>query len=267
MLKESISIIRTQTRKPDGILVVNNGNDERTINWLSEQNDLIVINQENTGSEGGFKTILKTGYNLGFDWIMTIDDDIYLEPDCIEKICSVKYINDPSTGFLSCRVVNKEGKTYMTPGPILHHWEYYDTLQENSCIQIDGGTWAGLVVSREALKKVGLPISEFFLWDGDIEFTQRISKKMPCYLVINSVIKHFQEDDNNKKFKIKYLYLSRNRFARIQISDMSFFKKVVKTIKAFKWLIYYIAIGKFPLSSFLWALKGIFTFRPKIEMV
>jgi len=106
MLKKSIQEIRSQIHEPHRILVVNNGSKDGTQEWLATQKDLIVINQENTGSEGGFFTCLDTGYKLGYDWIMTLDDDIVLEERCIESILSSVHYNDDTTGFISCRVVN-----------------------------------------------------------------------------------------------------------------------------------------------------------------
>ena len=37
---------------------------------------------------------------------------------------------------------------------------------------------------------MGLPISEFFIWTDDIEYTRRISKLYPCYYVSDSVTVH-----------------------------------------------------------------------------
>jgi GT2 family glycosyltransferase len=37
---------------------------------------------------------------------------------------------------------------------------------------------------------VGLPIKDFFIWTDDWEFTRRVSRVHPCYLVGGSVVTH-----------------------------------------------------------------------------
>lgn len=267
MLKESVKEIRKQISPPHRILVVNNASTDGTKEWLASQEDLIVINQENTGSEGGFYTCLLTGYALGYDWVMTLDDDIIPENGCMDSIFSSQYFQNETTGFIACRVMNTEGKTYMTPGPCKHYWNYYDTIAQNNAVEVSSGTWAGLIVSRNAIEKAGLPISEFFLWDGDLEYTERISRTMPCFLLLNASIKHYQGNGSSEGFRIKYLYLSRNRFARIMISDASVLKKTIQVAKSTYWIFSKIISGKFPVNALLWACKGLFLFKPKIRHI
>ena len=43
LLKLSVRSLRNQTRKPDEIIIVNNGSTDGTAEWLSKQNDLFVV--------------------------------------------------------------------------------------------------------------------------------------------------------------------------------------------------------------------------------
>ena len=56
LLTECITALRNQTRKPDAILVVNNGSTDNTEAWLRRQPDLEFITQANVGGAGGFYT-------------------------------------------------------------------------------------------------------------------------------------------------------------------------------------------------------------------
>ena len=53
LLQECVNALRVQTRKVDEIIVVDNGSDDGTATWLSEQKDIIAIIQGNTGGAGG----------------------------------------------------------------------------------------------------------------------------------------------------------------------------------------------------------------------
>ena len=86
LLKEVLESVGRQTLKPAKIIVINNGSTDGTKEWLASQSDLHVIVQENTGSSGGQYTGIKTAYDLGFDWIWTMDDDVIHTPHCLEKL-------------------------------------------------------------------------------------------------------------------------------------------------------------------------------------
>lgn len=69
LLKECVAAVRSQSRSPDEIIVVNNGGTDSTEEWLAEQDDLIVVNQGNSGGSGGYYTGFQTAYDRGYDWI------------------------------------------------------------------------------------------------------------------------------------------------------------------------------------------------------
>ena len=55
-----------------------------------------------------------------------------------------------------------------------------------------------LFVKSDVVRKVGLPIKEFFIWGDDIEFTRRISVRnsLPSFLVGKSKVCHAMSTNN-----------------------------------------------------------------------
>ena len=107
LLSECIIALRNQTRKPDAILVVNNGSIDDTEAWLLMQQDIFSITQKNVGSSGGFNTAINWAYKHGYTWIWCMDDDGYPKEDALEKIL------EPEMDMLclrNCAVLNKEDK-------------------------------------------------------------------------------------------------------------------------------------------------------------
>jgi GT2 family glycosyltransferase len=272
LLKLSVRSLRNQTRKPDEIIIVNNGSTDGTAEWLSKQNDLFVVTQPNGGSAGGFFSAMKTGYGRKHDWIFCLDDDVIPLEDALEKLINSPYFLS-SSGYLCCRVVDPERRTYMTPMPTDPFpksydecMKWYDTVGESMCIRVGNANFAGFMVGREAMKKCGLPIREFFIYEDDREYSERIARKMPCYCVLNSVVVHHQGKIGGD-FRIKQLYQARNRFARVVIADIPIYKKAYFIFKYTGWLVVNIVFRQYPLKCFFWALWGLFAFRPKIEFV
>lgn len=266
LLKLTVRSLKTQTRKPDEIIIINNGSTDGTAEWLAQQEGLFIVSQPNSGSAGGFCSAMKTGYERKHDWIFCMDDDVVPLEDALEKLLTNPYSSSANTGFLCCRVVNPEKKTYMTPIPIEPFPLWYDSIGDSMCVRVGNGNFAGFMISREAIKKCGLPIKEFFIWEDDREYSERVARKFPCYCVLNSVVVHYQGSIGGN-FRVKQLYQARNRFARVAIADITISSKIYFIIKYSGWLVVSILFRKYPLNCFFWALWGLFAFRPKIEFV
>lgn len=86
-------------------------------------------------------------------------------------------------------------------------------------IKIESSTFVSMFIDASYIKKVGLPIKEFFIWGDDIEFSRRLSKKAPGYYVPTSTVIHKMksnvgtnliEDEENRI--PRYFYDLRNSF-------------------------------------------------------
>ena len=76
-------------------------------------------------------------------------------------------------------------------------------------------SFVSLFIKAETVRDVGLPIREFFIWTDDWEYTRRISRKYPCYVVGDSVAVHksrtnlgadIASDDPSRLGRYRYLY-------------------------------------------------------------
>ena len=85
LLKKTLERLRAITRV-DKIIVINNGSTDGTTEWLRLQTDLHVVHQENVGGSGGFYTGIRLAHEEGFDWLWCMDDDVFPEDECLEKL-------------------------------------------------------------------------------------------------------------------------------------------------------------------------------------
>ena len=213
LLSECITALRNQTRKPDAILVVNNGSTDDTEAWLQSQPDLITITQKNLGSSGGFNTGISWAYKNSYTWIWCMDDDGYPKEDALENILA------PALDMLclrNCAVLNKEDKKTFV-------WKTkdYKTIDAVDCKIINGigHPFNGTMLNRNIVERVGLPKPALFLWGDETEYYLRIVKKnnIPVCTIAGSIHYHpaagftYKNDWHYLSTWKMYFYI-RNRF-------------------------------------------------------
>lgn len=228
LLKKSIGALHRQQHL-DQIIVVNNGSNDGTKEWLDGQQDLHVIHQENVGGSGGFHTGIKVAYDEGADWIWCMDDDVFPKDGCLDELVSLVALENTQLdhkkplGILAPRRV-MNGKTFT------HEFRRYNLTnplsslhaeklsgEETTPTEIVGCDFEGPFISRSVVEKIGLPNRELFIFYDDTEYCLRAHLAGFRLLYVPSAVmdKHafFSEDSwavRNQKKKWKRYYQVRN---------------------------------------------------------
>ena len=80
------------------------------------------------------------------------------------------------------------------PIPTFEWWEGIDEI--SGCIKLYSASFVSLLINREAVKKVGYPIKEMFIWRDDVEFTSRITRAgFSNYYIEASKVSHMTEEN------------------------------------------------------------------------
>lgn len=223
LVQRTINALRSQTHKLDSIIVVDNGTTDGTHEWLDTQDDLTVIHQDNVGGSGGFWRGIKEGAERGFDWLWCMDDDVFPEPDCLEKLLAVA---EPADGML-CPLRKQNGKTFLSEVRrfnltnafrSLHcHALTLQDVEGKETVSIEGVAFEGPLIRREVVEKIGLPNKELFLLYDDSDYSLRtVLAGYRVRLVTNAILNKelfFANDDvvtMRKKGKWKLYYHIRN---------------------------------------------------------
>lgn len=211
LLKNCIDSIRNQSRKVDEIIVVNNSSTDGTFEWLSEQKDLTVITQPNSGSAGGQYTGIKSAYEKGYDWIWCLDTDVIPNLDALQKFFETK-IENKKVGFLSSNIFYPDGNLAYANIPELGKpYDVLNLLSKINCVPILSASFGSVIFPRHVIKEVGLPCKEFFIWGDDAEFTLRIVKYgFSGFLILESTAIHF--NPKNEEYPYQNLKLSDKKF-------------------------------------------------------
>ena len=112
-LKIIIFNLQNQTRLPDEIIVIFQGDSQDCLDWLDSQQGLSVIKQENLGSAGGFTTGIDVAVQKGHDWVWVTDDDAVPELNSFEELANCPYFDCSKTGLLSSVILDANYKVYM----------------------------------------------------------------------------------------------------------------------------------------------------------
>jgi GT2 family glycosyltransferase len=196
LLLECIAALLTQTRPLDRIFIIDNASSDGT-------NEIIVSSgiagnpaveyvrlDENKGSSGGFAEGVKRAYAARFDWIWIMDDDAEPMPDALERLLDH---SGPSVAALACAKINPDGSLQ------LNHIDRFNAFgpkplparfYREAPVPIDISSFVGLLVSRSAIDRCGIPRADFFIWYDDIEYCLRLRRCGPIFLIPQSRIKH-----------------------------------------------------------------------------
>lgn len=221
MLKESVKALQASETQLSHLIIVDNNSEADTREYLESLGNTIdyVRLPENIGGAGGFNAGIRYFYEQTDDdlvWLM--DDDTMVHPETLTPM--VDYAdNHDSFGYLASRVMFSDG-TPSVRNVLRENGTLNTTLNHewDEPVQIENATFVSVMFPRAIVKKIGLPIRDFFIWIDDLEYTERAGREAPGYLIPNSVVTHKMrsntEDDITNDIESRlpwYFYLYRNR--------------------------------------------------------
>lgn len=234
---------------------------------------------KNIGGAGGFNFGMRKAYDAGYDYIWLMDDDTIVHRDSLQKLIEQAQNIDNNFGWLSSMALWVDGNVcHMNYQEVDNEWnkEKKDIL--NGRLLCQAATFVSLLINREAVEKVDLPIKDYFIWGDDTEYTKRISKSFPCYFVPQSQVTHKMKSNNGTTnfedyedeeridrmfYSIRndlctYRRLNKRRYCVFILQLIQLIGKVIKSNKPYK-------IKKLKIIvKGLW--KGLW-FHPQIETV
>lgn len=204
LLARSLAAVMAQTRPCNQVLVVDNASEDGTTEMLQEVDypSLTAYRLScNRGAAGGFNAGFRLAYQHGADLVWMMDDDVIPEPDALKslldagnRLCalSVPY------SFLISTAFSENGAVTNTPIISLKKnrigYRNWPALLMYGLMPIERASFVSILVPRVALGEHGLPLSELFIWGEDSDFTLRISRKCPGYLVGSSRVVHLRQE-------------------------------------------------------------------------
>ena len=241
LLKKALSSINEQTYLCKYVIVVDNNSNDGTSEflekWKNESSafDKCVISlNENIGGSGGYYEGMKKALDLDADWIFVFDDDAVLEPNCLEQLN--EYVTNNNCDDLSAiciAVKNKDGKyeidhrsTTKSNGFHIYRYSVSKDRYDEEYLYIDALSFVGSLINMKAIREVGLPIRNFFIWYDDFEYSIRLKKYGKILFLPKMYITHYDDINTGilywkRYYGIRnYLYILKKHFKFIYFLNM-----------------------------------------------
>ena len=181
LLKESIDAVRNQTFRLQKIIVVNNGSTDGTAEWLALQKDLVVKHQENVGGSGGFYTGIKYAGLFNPDGVWIMDDDTICELNALSILVQkLSVLEAEKVGFICSKGLWTDGSPHLMNlvdiKPVFNKTIPFNKYDQHNLFLTEACSFVSVLINMEAVRKLGLPYKEFYIWGDDQEYTHRITK-------------------------------------------------------------------------------------------
>lgn len=281
LLKECLEALLNQEYPLNKIFVINNNSTDETASYLSRLSEkyptIVAVNlDKNVGGAGGFNVGLKffmKKSDADYAWIM--DDDTIPSKSALSNLMN-KISNISNLGFLCSNVRWKDNTSARMNVPQAE--EDWNERADLGLIKVKSASFVSILFPRKVIEKVGFPITDFFIWGDDVEYTSRITKEgFEGYLSNDSIVEHkiktniatnivLEKDINRVKryyyANRNYIYTNRKLGSKKELVKAYIRKGILEPIKILKGSkdhkFYRLKV------SFKGTIKGM-TFHPKVE--
>lgn len=196
LLRQCLQALAAQTVQLSAIWVIDNASTdgtEQAIRGMDLPNLVYRNTGRNLGGAGGFSYGTREAALAGYDALWLMDDDTIPESNALEMLLKADRKLQGVYGWLSSRALAPDG----TDQPMNRQRKSpYKDLENYDGTNIPSvmASFVSLFLPVPMVQKYGLPIAEFFIWSDDWEYTRRISREEPCYVIPESRVIHAMQN-------------------------------------------------------------------------
>lgn len=180
LLADNIRMQYGQSYVPDMMIIIDNHGSDGTLEYLKEQGlysekiNFVYLN-DNIGGAGGFEKGTRLAYELGFDFIILMDDDGRPENErTIERIVNYatsKYEDNKKLMLNSLVLYDEDTLSFTLRG--VKDKKMILSYEKDGFIEGSISPFNGTLITRDLVAEMGFPRGDFFIKGDEAEYTMR----------------------------------------------------------------------------------------------
>jgi len=192
----------TQFNEINKVVLVNNGSNYPLDERVSKYNKIDVVTfEKNTGSAEGFHAGMKRALELEGDFIWLLDDDNQPEINAIDELRKAQILLKNEKAIVSSfrddrlELLNRGGQSFNRNS--FFEFDFFQKIlkkqvnygKKGNLLKCEAVPYGGLLINKNVIKSIGLPLIDYYLYCDDIDFTYRMTNQgYEIYCVTDSVI-------------------------------------------------------------------------------
>ena len=228
LLKRCIKYINNQSQKVDQLIVINNGSNDDTENWLLS-NKIKHITMSKGGSAQGWDKAINYAIEKNFEYIWLMDDDGYPDEKSLYELC--KNYNENMI-CLSSVVLNEDEKEKLVfPMPIVNRFKPIIFSNFSSISNLSKlknklypfvHLFNGCLLDVEKIKNIGGIDGKMFHHGVELDIYYRMIKSNSAYTL--KTAKHFHPNVSKRKISDMWIYYYIKNSLIINKKYLNFYK-------------------------------------------
>ena len=222
LLKQCLDCLLKQEGANCDILVIDNNSTDGTGDFIAAEYALPQLHYFNTGfnlgGAGGFMCGIDAAAQMGYDRIWIMDDDCLPHKTALAELLKADRALEGNWGFLCSAIYWTDGEICRFNRPKKDVFRHIDAVDyQQALVPAKMTSFVSVMFRADVVREGGLPIAEYFIWTDDYEYTGRISKRYPSYVVPPSKMTHTMKENARPSLATedesrieRFYYLSRN---------------------------------------------------------
>src|SRR5579872_37646 len=203
LLARCVEAMMHQTVPPDRIVIFDNGSTDGTEAyiaghaWPAHPPIHYLRVETNLGCAAGFHRALEAAYRAGCEWAWIMDDDTVVAEEALAELEAAYrncFSDTADVGFLTSRIVTPDGEPnnvqLVDERRDVGGYKRWSSFLAQGLVMVRWTSLNSTLIPRATLSRHFGPSPDFVIWGDDIDFTARITKERPGYLVGRSLAVH-----------------------------------------------------------------------------
>ncbi|SKC36037.1 glycosyltransferase [Krasilnikoviella flava] len=196
LLGAALDALAAQSRPLERTVVVDNASTDDALEVARAHPSApdVVALKRNTGGAGGFAVGLATAVaDLDADLVWLMDDDTVPTETALEALLGARDAYPGDVTAMASRVVWTDGSDHPMNTPRSRPGASPAELSRAraaGAMPVRSMSFVSMLVDARAVREHGLPVSDFFIWNDDFEYSTRLLRRGTGLYVPGSVVEH-----------------------------------------------------------------------------